>query len=75
MALFLENVYAQLTVNLIIYTIVFVLIALFYYIAYRNEQKSSREAVCLWRSICMSDAGADASFNENIPRPEKMLGG
>ena len=38
-----EDVYSQLKVNIIINTIVLVLITLFYYIAYRNEQKSSRE--------------------------------
>ena len=41
------DVYAQFIVNIVIYTIVFVLIALFYYIAYRKEQKSSREAEAL----------------------------
>ena len=40
-------VYAQLSVNILIYTIVFVIIALFYYFAYRNEQKSSRETEAL----------------------------
>ena len=38
-----EDVYSQLKVNIIINTIVLVLITLFYYISYRNEQKSSRE--------------------------------
>ena len=42
-----SDVYAQFIVNIVIYTIVFVLIALFYYIAYRKEQKSSREAEAL----------------------------
>ena len=39
-----KDVYRQLAVNISINTIVFVLIALFYFIAYRNQQKSSREA-------------------------------
>ena len=42
-----QAVYSQLTLNIITNTIVFVLIALFYSIAYRNEQKSSREAEAL----------------------------
>ena len=39
-----KDVYRQLAVNISINTIVFVLIALFYFISYRNQQKSSREA-------------------------------
>ena len=42
-----EDVYSQLIVNIITNTIVFVLIALFYYIAYSKEQKSSRETEAL----------------------------
>lgn len=42
-----KDVYKQLAVNISIDTIVFVVIALFYYIAYRNEQKSSRETEAL----------------------------
>ena len=42
-----RDVYSQLAVNIVTYTIVFVLIALFYSIAYRMEQKSSREAEAL----------------------------
>ena len=42
-----RDVYSQLIVNIITNTIVFVLIALFYSIAYRKEQKSSREAETL----------------------------
>lgn len=38
-----HDVYAQLAVNIITNMIVFLLIALFYSIAYRNEQKISRE--------------------------------
>lgn len=38
-----KEVYLQLAVNIVTNTIVFLLIALFYYIAYRNEQKSARE--------------------------------
>ncbi len=38
-----REVYSQLAVNILTNLIVFVLIALFYTIAYRNEQKSSRE--------------------------------
>ena len=40
-------VYSQLTVNVLTNIVLFALIALFYYIAYRNEQKSSREAEAL----------------------------
>ncbi len=39
-----KTVYAQLSVNIIVYTLVFVLLALFYYFAYRKEKTSSREA-------------------------------
>ena len=42
-----HDVYSQLAVNIIASTLVFVLIALFYSIAYRKEQKSSREAEAL----------------------------
>ncbi|MBQ2580838.1 MAG: histidine kinase, partial [Ruminococcus sp.] len=42
-----KDVYRQLAVNISINTIVFVLIALFYYIAYRNQQRSSRETEAL----------------------------
>ncbi len=42
-----RDVYSQLIINIITYTILFVLIALFYLIAYRKEQKSSREAEAL----------------------------
>ncbi|MBP0967400.1 MAG: response regulator, partial [Oscillospiraceae bacterium] len=42
-----ETVYAQLAVNIVVYTLVFVLLALFYYFAYRKEEKSSREAEAL----------------------------
>ena len=42
-----KDVYRQLAVNISINTVVFVLIALFYYIAYRNQQKSSRETEAL----------------------------
>ena len=42
-----RDMYIQLALNVVTDTIVFALIALFYYIAYRNEQKSSREAEAL----------------------------
>ncbi|MBQ3841438.1 MAG: response regulator [Ruminiclostridium sp.] len=41
------EMYSQLAVNVAIYTAVFLLIALFYYIAYRNEQKIGRETEAL----------------------------
>ena len=41
------DVYSQLAVNVATYVIVFVLIALFYIISYRNERKISREAETL----------------------------
>ena len=41
------TVRSQLAVNIIVYTLVFALIALFYYFAYRKEEKSSREAEAL----------------------------
>ena len=42
-----QAVYSQLFVNIVTNTLVFVLIALFYYFAYRKEEKSSREAEAL----------------------------
>ena len=42
-----KDVYSQLAVNIATNTAVFVLIALFYYVASRKEQKSSREAEAL----------------------------
>ncbi len=42
-----DDVYSQLFVNILVNAIVFMLIALFYFIAYRKEQKSSREAEAL----------------------------
>ena len=45
-----RDVYSQLAVNIIICAFVFVLIALFYSLAYRKEQKSRREAEALRNS-------------------------
>ena len=42
-----QDVYSQLAVNVVTNTIVFLLIALFYSIAYRREQRSSQEAEAL----------------------------
>ena len=42
-----KEMYSQLTVNVVVYAVVFLLIALFYYLAYRNEQKIGREAEAL----------------------------
>ena len=42
-----KAMYSQLTVNVVIYAVVFLLMALFYYLAYRNEQKIGREAEAL----------------------------
>ena len=42
-----RDVYSQLAVNVVTNMIVFILIALFYSVSYRKEQKSSREAEAL----------------------------
>lgn len=42
-----EAVYSQLAVNVVINMLVFILLALFYFFAYRKEEKSRREAEAL----------------------------